>query len=122
MATSTDTIMVVSDNAERAGSLLGHLFEAGFAALGPVPSARAALAIVAHGFPTLAIVADPPTGRRDAGALAETLMRNWGIHSLVLPAAWAGRPPVNDAAWRARPDQVRRLMPILESAKADIPE
>ncbi len=108
-----DTVMVVCDDERYAADLLARLFDGGYSAVGPVPSAGVALAVVAHAYPTLAIVANPPTGRRGARELAVMLMRDWGIRSLILEGAGGSANCETDQDWRPRPDQILRLGQVL---------
>ncbi len=73
-----------------------------------------ALAIATHSQPTLAVIANPPTGRRGAVELAETLQRDWGIRSWILDDAVSERDTsAGDLAWSANPRQIEGLRRVL---------
>ncbi|WP_340645477.1 hypothetical protein [Phenylobacterium sp.] len=73
-----------------------------------------ALAIATHTQPTLAIIANPPTGRRGAVELAQTLKRDWGIKSWILDDAVSERDQsAGDLAWSAHPIQIESLRRVL---------
>jgi hypothetical protein len=82
--------------------VLQRLYDAGLSAVGPVSTARLALAMTAVTFPTVALVASPPTGRRNATELAEVLLRDWNVKSLLLCGQDSGQgdwsPPDSQVA------------------------
>lgn len=108
-------VLVICSDARYAYEVLGKLFDAGVNAVGPVSTAAMALAIAAQTSPSLAIVANPPTGRRNAAETARDLMRSFGVRSLILDEArTVVRPrPIFECAWAARSTQVTRLRAIL---------
>jgi hypothetical protein len=116
-----ETILLVCDCEHSTTDILDKLYLGGFSVVGPVPNARMALLMAAQTVPTIAVVASPPNGRRNAAELANDLMRTWGIRSWVLERAEvAGTSP--DAVWAADDDRLghirRALQPDGENGRA----
>lgn len=110
----SETVLVVCSDASLADDLLQRLYQNGVNAVGPVDSARMAIAIATHGQPTLAVIANPPTGRRGAVELAQALERDWGIRSWILDDAVSERDTTSgDLAWSADPRQIEALRRVL---------
>lgn len=80
----TETILLVCDCDDRSADILGRLQAAGYAVIGPVQNAGTAMAVAAHTPPTLALIARPPNGRRNATEFAQDLMQTWGVRSWIL--------------------------------------
>ncbi|OYX31461.1 MAG: hypothetical protein B7Y99_10000 [Caulobacterales bacterium 32-69-10] len=88
--------------------LLDRLSDSGFGVLGPAPNAAIALALASQSRATVALVASQPRG---APELADSLMRTWGVRSLLLQdvsdaddftaADWAAAPAQRDRLHRA---------------------
>ncbi len=114
---TSETVLVVCNESRLADELLEALFRNGVDAVGPVDSARMALAVATHGQPTLAVIANPPTGRRGAVELAQALERDWGIRSWILDDAVSERDKgASDLAWSANPRQIEGLRRVLGRA------
>jgi hypothetical protein len=114
---TSETVLVVCNDSALADELLESLFRNGVNAVGPVDSARMALAIATHSQPTLAVIANPPTGRRGAVELAQVLERDWGIRSWILDDAVSERDrTAGDLAWAADPRQIEGLRRVLGRA------
>ncbi|MBS0411098.1 MAG: hypothetical protein JSR86_14360 [Proteobacteria bacterium] len=80
------------------------------------------MALAAQILPTVAIVADPPTGQRNAAEFARDLMRTWGVGSVVLKEAAdrdSRQPP--ESRWVAGPSQVARLRRALNDGEERLP-
>lgn len=76
--------------------------------MGPAPTAGLALTLAAVTSPTLALIAEAPTGARGTTALVQALSETWGIPSLILHSeALAEAPPGRE--WAPRPHQVESL-------------
>ena len=111
---TSETVLVVCSDSRLAEDILQSLFKGGVNAFGPVDSARMALAIATHSQPTLAVIANPPTGRRGAVELAQALERDWGIRSWILDDAVSERDKTaGDLAWSANPRQIEGLRRVL---------
>lgn len=106
---ATDTVVVICDVETEAARIMSRFYEAGISAIGPVATAGLALALVAQAQPTLALIASPPTGRRNAQELARTLKHTWNIGSVILGAV----DPASDAEWAPRPNQLARVSAAL---------
>ncbi len=78
-----DTVLFVCNDESVSTDILDKLHSAGFGVVGPTPRAATALALTAQTPPTLALVAGDLTGERSASQLAEELMSNWGVRSLI---------------------------------------
>ncbi|MGA0603802.1 hypothetical protein ACO2Q3_24055 [Caulobacter sp. KR2-114] len=117
-----DIVLLVCSDAERAEILRDRLFEEGFHVIGPASTAAMAMALAAQTLPTVAVVAKPPTGRRNAVEFARDLMRTWGVGSVILSEATdrLSRTP-HESRWRARPNQVARLRRALTGRGASSP-
>ena len=111
---TSETVLVVCSDAKLADHLLDSLFQNGVNAVGPVDSARMAIAVATNAQPTLAVIANPPTGRRGAVELAQALERDWGIRSWILDdAVWERDRTSGDLAWSANPRQIEGLRRVL---------
>jgi hypothetical protein len=84
---------------------LAKLVDSGASVVGPASTARLSLALAAVTAPTLAVVARPPTGERGATELARTLMREWGIPSVILCEGEAATSP----NWAPSSEQLESL-------------
>jgi hypothetical protein len=104
-----DTVLLVCDDADYAASVLDRLYSKGYGVVGLASTARLALALAAQSCPTIALVARPPAGERDAAELAHELMRTWGVSSLILDEAGEAAVDHSVAPWAPRPSQVERL-------------
>lgn len=114
---TSETVLVVCNDSKLADELLEALFRNGVDAVGPVESARMALAVATHAQPTLAVIANPPTGWRGAVELAQALERDWGIRSWILDDAVSERDKrPSDLAWSANPRQIEGLRRVLGRA------
>lgn len=109
MENHSDTVLLVCGDEARAHEILGKLIDDGFGVVGPTPNARLALALAAQSVPTVAVVAHPPTGRRNARELARDLMANWGVGSLILADAHPAEVDDLIDTWTPRPGQLERL-------------
>jgi hypothetical protein len=118
----SDTVLLVCSDEERSRDLLERLVRGGFGVVGPAPNAALALALAAQAAPTVALVARPPTGRRGAAELADALMNQWGIGSVVLADALVEGLELDDApSWAPRPGQQARLRRALGEPEAAQP-
>lgn len=111
---SVDTVLIVCDDEKYSADLISALIESGSNVVGPVTRANMALALAAQTSPTVAIVARPPTGRRDADALARELMDTWGVRSLVLEGARPEGIPPDERPWEPAPGEFASLRAALE--------
>lgn len=106
-----DTVLVVCGCDKKSYRILNRLYDAGFSVVGPVPNASMALALAAQASPTIALVATPPTGRRNAAELASELMRTWGVRSWLLTCS--DEPADEAASWAASDKRVTHLQQAL---------
>lgn len=118
---SSETVLLVCRDEGRAREILAQLYDEGFGVIGPAPTAALALALAAQTAPTVALVAQPPTGRRNAAELASDLMRNWGIRSLVLDEARDGAERSFEGDWSLPAAEMPRLRRALSSFGAPSP-
>jgi hypothetical protein len=81
------TVLVAGAAAARPEHLVERLTDAGVTVIGPVDTAKLALALVAQTPADLAIVTADLAGRRDGQALAAALQDIWGVPTVVLPRA-----------------------------------
>jgi hypothetical protein len=113
------TVLVVCEDELRAREILEKLFAHGVDVIGPASRAGMALALAAQSAPTLALIAQSPTGRRNAEQLAVELFSTWGVRSLVLPAAQSGASlDVEPAPWTPLDDHVTSLRAALDGQGA----
>lgn len=111
---STDIVLLICNEEAQARRLLERLISGGVGVIGPIPTASLALALAAQAAPTVAVVAQPPAGKRSAKDLAECLMKTWGVRSFVLPQG--GLPSDCDGlgqAWSPKPEQLAQLRRVL---------
>jgi hypothetical protein len=85
-------VILVCTDAVRSVHLIERLSQAGIHVLGPARTASMALAIAAQTPVSLAIVDQPPTGRRKIRELAHALMADWGVRTLLLNDLGDDRP------------------------------
>ncbi|QUD89509.1 hypothetical protein [Phenylobacterium montanum] len=110
----TETVLLVCSDEVRASDILSKLFDKGIDAIGPVKDSATAMALAGQKAPTLAIIARPPAGRRNAWQLARALMDNWGIASLLLDTARQdGCDGADPSWWRPGSGQLARLKSAL---------
>lgn len=79
-----DSVLLVCADPRRSDDILDVLLNQGYDVVGPVETTGMALALTAQSYPTMAVVAGRPSGHRDASELADSLMRIWGIRTLLL--------------------------------------
>lgn len=106
-----ETILLICGEEADAAAIMTTFFDAGVRVVGPIQTARMALAMAAQTGPTLALMAGQPTGERKAPQLAEALMSTWGVRSMLLDPddhAAQGAP-----AWLAQDHQVARVRRLL---------
>jgi hypothetical protein len=118
---ASDTILLVCDDELHSTDILGRLYDAGLSAVGPIPTAGLALALAAVTAPTMALVARPPTGRRGAVELAETLLNQWNIPSILLCEPDVdGDVDGNEPEWSASAAQLEALHHALKDLDLDL--
>jgi DNA-binding response OmpR family regulator len=78
------TVLVAHHSASYLDGLVAHLSDQGYHVLGPVQTAKMALALAAIAPPALAVVGRRLGGRRDGAALAEALRETWGVPSVLV--------------------------------------
>jgi len=108
-----DTVVVACGAAESSQRIVGILSDAGVSVIGPVDSARMALALAAQTPFTLAVVDSQLSGERDGRNLAEALMSTWGVRSVLMDDESEG-----DEAWRADCALSNRVRRALAEARA----
>jgi len=79
-----DTVVVACATPDSSERIVGLLSDAGFSVVGPVDTARMALALAAQTPITLAVVGSKLAGRRDGPTLAQELMNTWGVRSVLV--------------------------------------
>ena len=82
-----ENVLLVCSTPETAESITARLDAMGLDFVGPVSRAASALCLAATTAPTVALIAETPTGRRGAEELASSLMANWGVGSVILQRA-----------------------------------
>lgn len=107
---SCETVLLVCSEEAASAEILHKLWDGGHNVVGPAANARMALAMAAQHPATVALVASPPTGRRDAVELAQALKRDWGIGSIILKDAETGLSMGGEGEWAPRPNQVARVL------------
>ena len=100
-----EIVLLVCDDEKYSMHLLDRLNESGFGVLGPAANAAVALTLASQSRPTVALVASRPV---DGPELADNLMRNWGVRSLLLQDV-GDADDFADADWTAGPAQRDRL-------------
>jgi hypothetical protein len=107
-----DNVLLVWGGGDGVAELLGNMLDNGISVIGPAKSASIAMTLAAQSAPTLAVIARPPNGRRDATQLADDLYKIWGVCTWVMPSALAddGAEPAAWAAPEAKIERVRRAM------------
>jgi len=116
-----DTVLLVCGCETNAPRILDRLYRAGYGVIGPVPTAGLALTLAAQTLPTIAVVASPPQGRRDASALGRELLETWGIRSWVFDGANSEPVEINQEPWMASRRRTKDLRRILLEMDAVAP-
>jgi len=111
--TPADTVVVACSTPSSSEKIVGILSDFGFSVVGPVDSARMALALAAQTPLTLAVVGSKLTGRRDGPTLARELMKTWGVRSVLVEDDEA----LDDADWRAEDPLAARVRLALSQAE-----
>lgn len=112
-----ETILLVCDDEANAAAIMTTLYDADIRVVGPIQTARMALAMAAQTGPTLALLAGQPTGERKGPELARALMSTWGVRTMLLDPADHDAHQAFD--WRAPDHQVARVRGAL--AQGQIP-
>lgn len=99
-----ETILLICGDEADAASIMTNLYEADIRVVGPIHTARMALAMAAQTGPTLALLAGQPTGERKAAELAQAMMSTWGVRSMLLNPTEHDAHAASD--WRAPEHQV----------------
>jgi hypothetical protein len=108
-----ETVLLVCPNEAEAARLTGLLDDRGFGVVGPVARVREALALIGHAPASAAIVAGTPTGRRSASELANSLVKLWGIPTLIIDHD--GDVIQDRNSQHLRPRLIERLRDTLEN-------
>jgi uncharacterized protein YbjT (DUF2867 family) len=107
--TALETVLVVCVDEFKSQDIMEKLYDCGINSIGPAPTAGLALALAGQTRPTVAIVAGPPGGRRDASELASRLLADWGVPSWVMDEAESDAT----SQWAPLPEQMERLTTAL---------
>lgn len=99
-----ETILLICGDETDAATIMTNLYEADIRVVGPIHTARMALAMAAQTSPTLALLAGQPTGERKAAELAQAMMSTWGVRSMLLNPTEHDAHEASD--WRAPEHQV----------------
>lgn len=109
-----ETVLLICGDAADAERIMTDLYDAQIRVIGPIHTARMALAMTAQNDATLALLAGEPTGQRKAPELATALLETWGVRSMLLDADQ--HDALGDVAWRAPDHQVERIRHALTRA------
>ncbi len=110
-----EIVLLVCDDEKYSMHLLDRLSDSGFGVLGPASNAAIALTLAAQSRPTVALVASQPL---EGPELADNLMRNWGVRSLLLQDV-SDTEDFTGADWAAAPAQRNRLHRALGLAEVN---
>lgn len=102
-----ETILLICGEDIDAAAIMTTLYDADIRVVGPIQTAKMALAMTAHTGPTLALMAGQPTGERKVPELAATLLSTWGVRSMLLDPLEHEAHGQHD--WRAPDHQVARI-------------
>jgi len=108
--TDKETVLLICGDAD-AERVMADLYEAQIRVIGPIQTARMALAMTAQTDATLALLVGEPTGERKTPQLAKTLLDTWGVRSMLLDEA--EHLALGEVAWRAPDAQVARIRRVL---------
>jgi len=109
--TDKETILLICSDAAEASRIMAALYDAQVRVIGPIHTARMALAMTAQTNATLALLASEPTGERKSAQLAKTLLDTWGVRSMLLDET--EHAALGDTPWRAPETQVARIRQAL---------
>jgi hypothetical protein len=102
-----ETVLLICSDAAEASQIMTQLYDAQIRVVGPIHTARMALALSAQTEATLALVVGEPTGERKTPQLAQALLETWGVRSMLLDETAHDALP--DVSWRAPQSQVARI-------------
>ena len=104
-----ESVILVCDDERDSHDILNRLEAEGIGVIGPATSATMALTLASQTFANIAVLARRPSEGPLGSELARSLMKTWGVRSVVLE----GGADAHDE-WAARPAQAARLRGILE--------
>lgn len=110
-----ETILLICGDEADAATIMTDLYKADIRVVGPIHTARMALAMAAQTGPTLALLAGQPTGERKAAELAQAMMSTWGVRSMLLDPNDHDAHEASD--WRAPDHQVALVRRALAQAR-----
>jgi len=113
-----ETILFICGDDIDAATIMTDLYDADIRVVGPIHTARMALAMAAQTGPTLALVAGQPTGERKAPELAQALMSTWGVRSMLLDPTEHDAHETSD--WRAPDHQVAPIRLALTQSRPSV--
>jgi hypothetical protein len=107
-----EIVLLVCDDEKYSLELMDRLSDSGHRVLGPVTNAAMAMTIASQSLPTVALVASQSLDA-SGPALADGLMRQWGVRSLLLGREAPEPEDFAEAAaepeWAAEPARRARL-------------
>lgn len=111
-----ETVLLICGEGADAAQIMSNLYDAQIRVVGPLQTAKMALAITAQTGATVALLAGEPTGERKTSQLASTLLETWGVRSMLLDKTQ--HDALGDVAWRAPDIQVARIRSALSGGQA----
>jgi hypothetical protein len=115
---ASHTVVVASSESNAAG-LVESLSNAGFSVVGPIGTAAMTLAMAAQKPVTVAVVENDLDGDSGGSTLADDLLANWGVPSVVLSGDRGWRTV---GAWDADAAVRERLGEVVRTFKNADPE
>lgn len=109
-----ETVLLICGDATDAARIMTRLYDAQIRVIGPIQTARMALAMTAQTGATVALLAGEPLGERKTPQLAEALMETWGVRSMLVDET--EHAALGDVTWRAPDAQAARIHGALTPA------
>jgi len=108
-----ESVILVCDDERDSHDILNRLEAEGIGVIGPATSATMALTLASQTFANIAVLARRPSGGPLSSDLAHSLMKTWGVRSVVLEGDGE-----TQGEWAAMPAQAARLRNILKGRAA----
>jgi hypothetical protein len=104
-----ESVILVCDDERESHDILNRLEAEGIGVIGPATSATMALTLASQSFANIAVLARRPSSGPLGADLAHTLMKTWGVRSVVLEGEAEAQ-----SEWAPKPAQAARLRSILQ--------
>lgn len=102
-----EAVLLICGDGDEASRITAKLYDARIRVIGPIHTARMALAMSAQTEATVALLVGEPTGERKTQQLAQALLETWGLRSMLLDEG--DQIALGEAPWLAPEPQAARI-------------